>query len=645
MPRMFNFAWVDATDTVFDENVHAREDERVYSYEFNQVEGDFATLRISILNPRKGLLAPSRKRWLWFSALIDGGQTPLFFGRLNGIPPNFYKDVIDLEFIGRPSDFVDKKAALAETLRVLPFWDPLFIREDALEDPDAVLEAYSALWHIDAVTGDVTISDLIVGEDGLVEFTADDYYDDGIELSVGQVPARSVTMAVTFNWDNQGAGTLDLTGIIAGDSAWSSAGPMYQGLICSYTFMGLFNDWPQDQETYSGGYYVAQSYLINVTGQNVPPVIKKEPQWGEVFIDYPVNLPEGSLVLRGMNFGQTVGLSQNDIETDYFGSILSQPVSVTYVPLGWGLFKYVIGYKASREYSEIVNFTLNCDVQDVVTLPGEDEALRIEMSSNKASDYIKGELPIGDVGRRSYLDSDRGKQSLQYLILCGRAALISKARTVNLTFTTNFKNGLACSLRKNALVHNDRFPGGQILGKITAIKHALDGATGALLFQITLASAVGRGGSYTASLGDPTYVEEGYVAAGYQRYENVIDVLSTEDVSFSVTPYEPNDDGIDFSSPLSPKDVIRYFAIENGPGVQADLVLGSVTSDTPGQIIKLAQTYYDESTVRQIIQDHPTRINLQLMPLTTGPYETEVDVVVNALVIPKQIDLEAESMS
>lgn len=643
MARMFNFAWVDATETTFDPVTHAREDARVYSYEFNQSEGDFATLRITILNPRKGLLAPSRKRWLWFSALIGGVQTPLFFGRLNGIPPNFYKNTIEIEFIGRPADYVDQKMTLAETLKELPYWDPLFIRDDALDDPDVVLEARSALWHIDPVTHEVTISDLIVGEDGIVEFTADDYYDSGIELSIGQTPARSVTVSATINWDNQGAGRIDLTGLISGDGAWASAGPSYPGLISSYTFMGLFNDWPQDQTTYSGGWYVAQSYLINVTGQNVPPVIKKEPQWGEVFVDYPANLPEGSLVLRGMNFGQSVGIAQTDIETDTFGSILSQPVSVTYVPLGWGMFKYVLGYSASREYSEKLTLVLTCDVQDVVTLPGEDEAIRIDVNSNKASEYINGVIPIGDVGRRSYIDSDRGKQSLAYLILCARAALVAKARTVNLSITTNFANGIACTLRKNALVYNERFPGGQILGKITAIKHALDGATGALLYQITLASAVGRGGSYTASLGDPTYVEEGYVTAGYQQYENVIDVLSTEDVSYSITPYEPNDDGIDFSSPLSIKDVVKYFAIENGPGVQADLVLGSITSDTPGQIIKIAQTYYDESTVREIIQEHPTRIHLEMKPLTTGPFETAVEVTLSDLVIPKQIDLEAES--
>ena len=644
MARMFNFAWVDPTETTFDPIAHAREDERVYSYEFNHTEGDFATLKITILNPRIGLLASSRKIWLWFSALIDGVQTPLFFGRLNGIPANLFEDTLEIEFISRPADFVSKKLALAETLKVAPYWEPLFVREDALEDPDVVLEARSAMWYIDPITGEVSISDLLIGEEGTVEFTTSEYYKGGTELSIGQVPARSIKITATMVWDNQGAGVIDLTGLIASHPAWDAGGSKYSNMVCSYTFMGLFNDWPQDQKTFSGGYYVAQSYLINVTGQNIPSAVKKAPDLLDQLPYFPTNLPEGSLILLGPSIGVNEGLTQYDIDIDYYGNFLRIPISVTYVPLGWGTFKFVVGYAASREYSEIVTINLGCDVQDVVTLPGEDESLSVEMTSNKASDYIGDDLPIGNIGRRSFIDSDRGDMVLQHLIAYGRAALISKSRSVNLTILTNFRKGINCTLRKNALVYNPRFPGGQILGKITAIKHSLDGDTGALRFVVTLSSAVGRGGSYTADVGDPTYVEEGYVTAGYQRYENVIKVLDTEDVSYSITPYEPDDDGIDFSSPLGVRDVVRLFSIDNGPKEQAALVADSITSDQPVSIVKKSQTFYDESVVRQIISDHPTKINLELKPLTTGPFETEVEVTVTNLVIPKQIDLEAESV-
>lgn len=636
-PRMFNFAWVDANETTFDPNAHNREDERVYSYEFDHVEGDFAALKITIRNPRVGLLSLGRKTWLWFSVNIAGVATPLFFGRLIGIPDNLFQDTIEIEFVARPADYVDQKTALAETLKVAPFWDPLFIRDDAVDDPDVVLEARTEMWHVDPVSHVVTTSDLLVGEDGTVTFTGDDYYDGGTELTIANTPARSVVVSTSINWDNQGAGTIDLTGLLL--QTWRNPVGNYWGMISSYTFMGLFNDWPQDQDTFGGGYYVYHSRLTNVTGENVPPYIKKDPNFISfdplIDYEYPTNLPVGSLMLAGPAYIGTFGFASTPV-----------PSSMTYVPLGWGVPRFVLGYAASRSYTENLSIYMTCAVQDVVTLAGEDESIQVLVPANKASDVILGEVPIGNVGRRSYAMTDRGQESIAYLIAMGRANLVARSRAIRLSITTNFENGLACSLRKNALVYNPRFPGGQILGKIVEIHHSLDGGTGALRHQITLASAAGLGGApYVAEDGDPTYVEEGYVTKGYQTYENEILVLSTNDVSYNIVPFEPDDDGIDFSSRLSVNDVMRLFTIENQPDDQAEAVMDGSVTVTPAEYGVQGSTSYDETQIRQIISEIPTKVNMQLKPLTTGPYETEVNVVVTDLLIPKQIDLEAEAVS
>lgn len=628
---MFNFAWVDANETTFDEGTHVREDERVYSYSFEHAEGDFASLKITILNPRVGLLAAGRKVWMWFSADVGGTQTPLFFGRLVGIPQNIFQEAVELEFVARPADYVDQKLALAETMRDYPFWDELFIREDALDDPDTVLEARSALWYVDPVTHEVSVSDLLVGEDGTIEYTADDYYDGDMELSVANTPARSVEVTTAIPWNNQGAGVIDLTGLLL--ETWTNPVGNYWGMISSYTFMGLFNDWPQDQETYAGGYYVYQSRLENVTNTTIPPFIKKEPDiWAGVGGDFPQNLPTGSLMLTGPAYIGLFGFAPEPV-----------PTSMIYVPLGWGKPQYKIGYAASRQYTERVSLQIGCDVQDVVTLSDEDETIHIEVPSNSASDVILGEIPIGNVGRRSFVDTDRGKLAMAHLVAIGRANLIMKARCVRLTFTTNFANGLPCSLRKNALVHNPRLPGGQMVGKIVGVAHSLDGQNGALRYQVTIAASVGKGGSYTADDGDPTYVAAGYVKKGYQKYENVIEVLSTGDIAYTVANYEPDDDKIDFTTRLGTREVVKLFTIDNLPDDQAAAVKDGASHVTPATYGVQGSTSYDEAQVRQIISDMPTKVNLQLKPLTTGPYETDVSVVVQDLVIPKQIDLEADS--
>lgn len=144
---------MDASESVFGPE-HLVEDEKVLSIEIEHSEGDFPSLSIVIKNPRIGLLAPARKTWVWLSH----GGTPLFFGRLVGVPSNINQNAVTLEFVARPADYAAQKSTLAGSLRVLPYYDPVFITPDAQADPDTVLEARPAMWHIDRTTLAVTTS-------------------------------------------------------------------------------------------------------------------------------------------------------------------------------------------------------------------------------------------------------------------------------------------------------------------------------------------------------------------------------------------------------------------------------------------------------------------------------------------------------
>ena len=160
MAKNFYFAWVDP-NTAFDPAVHNVEDEDVFSFKISQVEGDFASLELVIKNPRVGLLKPGRKVWAWFS--MDTGTVirPLFLGRIVGLPTNLFESTVTLEFTARPTDFVAQKLALAETLKVLPYYDPIFISPESWGDPDVVLEGRTVLWHVDPITHVVTVSDIL----------------------------------------------------------------------------------------------------------------------------------------------------------------------------------------------------------------------------------------------------------------------------------------------------------------------------------------------------------------------------------------------------------------------------------------------------------------------------------------------------
>jgi hypothetical protein len=60
-----------------------------------------------VRNPRIGLLAPGRKQWAWLSWLDDrnptAGVTPLFFGRLVGVPQQIARQPVTLNFMARPA--------------------------------------------------------------------------------------------------------------------------------------------------------------------------------------------------------------------------------------------------------------------------------------------------------------------------------------------------------------------------------------------------------------------------------------------------------------------------------------------------------------------------------------------------------------
>src|SRR5436190_2874698 len=204
----FYFAWTTSDDTTFNAS-HMVEDELVFSFRLAHDEGQFATLDLEIINPHIGLLAPGRPFWAWFSWSDGATVHPLFFGRLVGIPSNLFADVITVQLVAKPIDYTEQRMAVAAGLRVLPFFDPIFIDPRQREDPDVVLEGYSALWHVDRVTHQCSISDVVAGEDGVEEFTPNDVFYDNVSLELAEAPLMVCEIDATVSWVQ-----CDHTGVI-----------------------------------------------------------------------------------------------------------------------------------------------------------------------------------------------------------------------------------------------------------------------------------------------------------------------------------------------------------------------------------------------------------------------------------------------
>lgn len=611
MTERIYFAWVDPTEE-FDPDVHNREDESVFDFSFEHSEGDFAGMQVVIKNPRIGLLNVSRKTWAILSFDDNGTVTPIFKGRLMGVPTNVFDTLVTIDFTAKPTDYEAQKAALAEDLKVLPYWDPIFVNPDSWDDPDAVLEAYSMLWHIDPVTLILTASNILIPEDGVEEVLESQHFYDNMQLTLNQTPLRKVTMIATIPWTQTAEGGLDITPAILNLFG--------EQLPTSFTMTGLESSWPKPGSGFGSGWQVLDSSMTDVSygiqKMEIPDIFNWQ---GEVPI-----IPEGSVIFPLKVTGEYHSGEKAGFNFNY---------ELVVAQLGYAVPYLNVTYTAGREFAQVVTFTIESDQQSIITLPGEDEAMVITLNANKVSDPTEGgSVPIGDVKRRSYVYTARGAQSVEHLLLVARAHLIARSRAVEISIKCDFRTGMRLrSLRQGVLLHDHRLPGGEATGKIIKAALTLKGDDGAAEGEITIACCVGKGGSHLESDGTPTYVDEGYMD-NYQEYENVIVLTDTADIAWGYPDPVIFDDKLDFIKGLNIQNAIKLASIENPTSVQLPLIVAA--GDGPNT---------DQAKVSSVLQEVPTRISVQMVPMEAGPFQQEVVISVSDLIIPKQIDLEAPS--
>lgn len=590
----FYFAWVDPDETVYGAE-HAVVNEQILSIDMTCAEGEFASLRIEIKNTYGiGLLSPTRKKWAWLSVDLDdatGGAVPLFFGRVVGVPSDLQGDIIIVELIGRPLDWDAQRRGLGETLKVLPFYDPVWLNDEARQDPDSVLEGYPALWHVDPVTHLVTISDILAGD--TVVDVGEGFIRDSLAMRYGPVPGRRVAVRGTVQWDQQAAGTVDLTAALI-TAFRTLGGTSYANLISSFTGQGLSEDWPKPETRIGSGWFVGESAVERVDGR------------------------------------VTAAGDQEVVQTAN-GRIVSFPL--------WILRPtFKVNYEASRARSETVTFTLEADVQPMLTEPGDDEVLSLAVESAEVDQPIDAgaALPIGDISRNSYFQTTRGWRSIEHLIARARALLLARSRAVQVTVAVPFATALAFSCRKSMRLNDARLPCGEVVGKIVSYSLRMDGDSGECIGEVTIGCAVGEGNTVTDEAGDPLYVQLGYVNDGYQAYENRVVMPVAGEVAY--TPPEGilvQDDGVDFND-MRAATVLEPIL---GTGSEIDEPAIDVLFGETAQRAIIAEGGGDMAAVTEALNAGYTTVRVNLKPLNRGPFEQEYAITVTNLMVPKMIDL------
>jgi len=641
------FAWIDPTETVFGPE-HQRWDESIFSFTLQQNEGDPASLTAVVRRPRNvdgnpiGLLGPGRKIWCWFG-LDCGPDLIRFRGRLVGVPTSLFEDLVTLEFVARPLDVVAQKQALADSLRVLPFYDDVMIEPSRRSDPEVVLEGYSKIWHYDRETHILTVSDEITGEDGLVEFDGASEGGkvlwDGLGLTLTSGPLARVDVNAEFTWTQLAQGSVDLTRYLIDN--WPESGPNY---ITSYTFSA--DNWPKTGASIGDGWVAAEATAISpydlqtksTSDTGTITVIFPDSSWfgasntsittsfsETTFFQPPDSITYAEEAIDNVSWTagtQDVEFVSGKSQNASLSRSYSQSASV--LVLNQSIVTLKAGYAANRQCTEKVTLSLFADVQPILTDPEDGEALRIDdIKSVNLSEPLNGVIPIGDPARRSYIATDRGNKSLEHLIALARANLMKRARVVEIAFAPKLARMPEITLRKNGFLVEPRV--GEALGKVIGYSLALDGSDGRIDCQVRIGCAIGRGGSAVAAGGDPTYCTIDYAGADYQQFTNRI-VLFDSSVGYQPPNADPNDDGLNFLSTLRAEDIIEIpLQVENPPSAQK----AYITAVAGGKDVAAER-----------LKEVETRATFKLKSMTRE-FASDYDIQVTDLNIPTGYDLEA----
>lgn len=621
----FYFAWVDSTESTFGPE-HARYDETIFQFEIEHVEGDFAVLHAAVQNPRIGLLAPARKTWAWLSWDNGHGPQPLFFGRLVGVPSDIQAEVVQLDFVARPVNYVAQKAALATALRILPYYDPVFVAVDQRADDDVVLEGYSRFWHIDRVTHVLSTSDVLSGEDGLDVFQKSDVPYDSVKVTLQQAPLRTITVTANVGWTQRASGNVQ---------SYNNA------RIDSFTGDGLIDDWPKFGANLGGGWTAGPGCSI---------------------VEIPFSVEQFYTPPQGAGRRRTISGTVADLADDFFSGSAPDDFfnnAEKPVPDGWLFITTIdiltvlarfheglvvplwrlrasldLQYGLERGRTEQLTFTLATNVQPIVTLPGQDEIALLDISGNALDEPADGvaadQLPIQDVRRNEYFSTSRGRSSIEYLIHRARAQLMLRSRAVQIEFECRMERAAELSCRKSAELFDHRLPGGSAVGKIIGYAISGNGDTGQLIGRVTMGCPIGYGGAITEIEGDPVYGSTDYMGNDYQRFEGSVQVLGTGDIGYTV-PAIVNSDGASFD------------LTQGALGAAAFISAPTVHNDATSQVAPIVAAGQDAEAVKAALKLIPTTVDFTLINVTNGPFDNLYDITVTDLEIPAGVNLEAAS--
>lgn len=629
---------------------------RVINFVLSQNEGEAAILSVEAGNPGIGGLAGRTGQ----HALSGAGVG--FQGYLHAAPGNVAGARLTAEFIGQPDNLDERLRTFANTLRVRPYYDALFfggernwggVDEDGEEivddrDPADVLEARSAVFHIDPASHTISLSDYLDGEAGDIDVGT---HFDAASLSTAIVgtPVAEITADLTCEWNQTASGMVNIAprilpgwrptltpiasiserGGIGGDSGWTIGSGTFRQLLMQtarYYYTGSvetvtrkkFNPVTEELED------------MEFERHQVAPLKRFDIALTHLDASYSYSQARREVVSFRMGCDAQAALGQRKKEK--FGSFsLSSVTEDTATPkwregqpyesgdivqAGGKRYRAVKNIAPASEFSPMTEDTLQTHYR-IVSI--QHSAARAWTTGN-APEIQWREMPslaaLPDARAASFFDTPRGREAALHLALRMRAYLRRHMRVYHVTFRGTWEDLAGVTLRHTVSLSHPALPGGSSTGKVVAYRKVWRGEdpNRTRYVEVTIGCCAGNGSPPPEPLAFPGYSSA--FADGYAQHGGLSKGISSASSGVNVTlsgpvpiqpidPYRLGDPGYAVIGVSWQNDLARQLAIAGA----ADYAMRNAIENKAEELPRSAA---------QAVSDSPTSYEIRMRSLRSG---------------------------
>lgn len=614
---MFYLAFVDDVTVAFDPILHAREDLTVFSLSISQSESEKAAASVEVVNPGIASLLSIGQRFAIISEQRENGEfVVLFRGSLTGIPTELAGDFATFEFIGEGPATADHVKTLAASLKTGDGYDNLFT-DPASDDPVIAIEGRPVSYYVDRRSLVPSVSNVISGSKTIN--VGDEFFDDSLQISVGEPPLSECSLVVEVEWEQRAIGRVNLAGLIREQLAGSND---IDGLLADVrtitpddlesTFPGTGSGFDAD----SGWSFVSHD-LSRVAKKQVRVrdwYYSTGRRWCDAWIDvwrydldefyvrYEYRQPrrERLNVKLTSSFQPVLGETARSetLETIVLNDILED-----YTTPPWSADAvYTVGQvvrAASKNWRCVVDHQSDDAFRVTRTAPGAAAPTTLwERVFLDAS-------ALGDPRRWGFFRTDRGQRAVRHALERVRSHVMKRMRFLTVSVEMPWTSETSeIDTDTNLRIESARLPGGAVIGKVTA--YTLNVADGQRTISATIGVSVGTGIPVAhLDSGTGLWGDEAYDSGDYQEEEG------EEFVTESGIVYDLTHD--DIRTPVnvsflpSPSYAVDEISVENQIYEQLTKI-DVVAMAFP----ETRQPYEMQGEIENVVQQNPTRLSIKM---------------------------------